>query len=345
MLKSPYPYFGGKRLIADVIWDRFGDVPNYCEPFFGSGAVLLARPHPPQLETINDRDCFVANFWRALQHAPEAVAKHADYPVIEVDKHARHLSLVNNEEFRERMNTDTSYYDPVVAGWWVWGMAIWIGGGWCAGAVTNQIPHLAKGRGINRGPSRQLPVLSSGMGINRQLTAPVCPTADVATDDDLTITPARASLLAYMKRLAERIRRVRVCCGDWTRIMGPSPTTHNGLTGIFLDPPYAFADAKDRSAVYTYDDGSLAHQVRKWAIEHGDDPMLRIALCGYNEHDAAMPDSWELFQWKANGGYGNQGDGLGRENAERETIYFSPHCLKPMALFGAAFEEEDSALM
>ena len=33
------------------------------------------------------------------------------------------------------------------------------------------------------------------------------------------------------------------------------------------------------------------------------------------------------------------------ENAERETIYFSPHCLKPMALFGAAFEEEDSALM
>lgn len=182
------------------------------------------------------------------------------------------------------------------------------------------------------------------MGINRQLTAPVCPAEDIVADDDLTKTSARPALLAYMKALAERIRRVRVCCGDWKRITGPSPTFHNGLTAVFLDPPYAYTDSKDRSAVYAHDDGSVAHEVRKWAIEHGDNPMLRIALCGYKEHDGAMPDTWERYEWKANGGYGNQGDCLGRQNAKRETIYFSPHCLKPMALFGTPFEE-DPALM
>jgi hypothetical protein len=54
------------------VWERFGNVPNYVEPFAGSLAVLLARPTPPRVETVNDKDCYLANFWRALQHDPEA---------------------------------------------------------------------------------------------------------------------------------------------------------------------------------------------------------------------------------------------------------------------------------
>lgn len=73
-LKAPFPYFGGKSKVAPIVWERFGDVPNYVEPFFGSGAMLLARPHDPGTETVNDKDGFVANFWRAVQHDPEAVA-------------------------------------------------------------------------------------------------------------------------------------------------------------------------------------------------------------------------------------------------------------------------------
>jgi DNA adenine methylase len=53
-LRAPFPWFGGKSRVADIVWDRFGDVANYVEPFFGSGAVLLARPHPPRIETVND---------------------------------------------------------------------------------------------------------------------------------------------------------------------------------------------------------------------------------------------------------------------------------------------------
>src|SRR5690348_15182552 len=61
-VKAPFPWFGGKSTVADLVWDRFGNVQNYVEPFFGSGAVLLNRAHPPGTETVNDLDCMVANF-------------------------------------------------------------------------------------------------------------------------------------------------------------------------------------------------------------------------------------------------------------------------------------------
>jgi DNA adenine methylase len=76
-MRAPFPWFGGKSGVTELVWERFGNTPNYVEPFFGRGAVLLARPHQAKIETINDRDCFVANFWRALQADPDAVARHA----------------------------------------------------------------------------------------------------------------------------------------------------------------------------------------------------------------------------------------------------------------------------
>mgnify|MGYP000954199639 FL=1 len=56
LLRAPFPYPGGKSRIADVVWAALGNPRNYIEPFFGSGAVLLARPHAPQIETVNDAD-------------------------------------------------------------------------------------------------------------------------------------------------------------------------------------------------------------------------------------------------------------------------------------------------
>jgi hypothetical protein len=135
-------------------------------------------------------------------------------------------------------------------------------------------------------------------------------------------------LLEYFRALADRLRRVRVCCGDWTRVLGDSPTIKLGVTGVLLDPPYS-AEAGRDPGLYGVEDDSVAHDVREWAIEHGNNPLLRIALCGYeSEHAAGMPDNWEVYRWKAAGGYGSLGNGSGRENAERETIWFSPHCLK-----------------
>ena len=44
-LTAPFPYFGGKAKVADIVWQALGDVNAYIEPFFGSGAVLLNRPN------------------------------------------------------------------------------------------------------------------------------------------------------------------------------------------------------------------------------------------------------------------------------------------------------------
>src|SRR5437868_11847157 len=109
-MKAPFPWFGGKSRAADLIWSRLGDVGNYVEPFAGSLAVLLARPHAPRIETVNDKDCYLANFWRAVQYAPDEVARWADWPVNEIDLHARHRWLVAQAEFRERMRGDPEYF-------------------------------------------------------------------------------------------------------------------------------------------------------------------------------------------------------------------------------------------
>jgi hypothetical protein len=129
-------------------------------------------------------------------------------------------------------------------------------------------------------------------------------------------------LYAWMLALAERLRYVRVCCGDWTRVMGPAVTMRSPANGVFLDPPYTRTErTKD---IYTQE-SDVAEAVRDWATHHGDNPALRIVLCGYEgEHE--MPDTWRQIAWKTHGGYGNNGEGLGRDNKDRERLWLSPHC-------------------
>ena len=58
-------------------------------------------------------------------------------------------------------------------------------------------------------------------------------------------------------------------------------------------------------------------------------------LCGY-EGDYSAPAGWRVVPWKARGGYGSQGDGQGRENARRERLWLSPHCIGAADLFTSA---------
>lgn len=322
-LMAPFPWFGGKSKVAAPIWERLGPVSNYVEPFFGSGAVLLQRPQPfTGPETINDADGFVANAWRAIARDPEATATHADWPVNEVDLHARHAWLVGQRgDLTTRLMGDPEYFDAKIAGWWLWGVCAWIAGGWCSGkgpwqAVDGMLTDtcVQGERNVGQGIKRQLPHLgTAGLGINRQRP-------------HLGDAGRGAFIADWFTALSVRLRDVRVCCGDWTRVMGNSVTIkHAGITGVLLDPPYADTAGRD-GRIYAVDCQQVAHAVREWALAHGDDPRLRIALCGYEgEHD--MPASWSVFTWKANGGYGLQGDKTGRANATRERIWFSPHCL------------------
>ncbi len=364
-LLAPFPWFGGKSRVASLVWERFGDVRNYVEPFFGSGAVLLGRPQPFEgVETVNDADGLLCNFWRALQADPEGVAKLADWPVNENDLHARHLWLVERKEtLQARLEGDPDYFDVKIAGWWVWGMACWIGGGFCSGEGpwrieeaedgTRQLVRSSEAReesqepNAGRGVNRQLVHLSdAGRGVQRrrvhlggeygtgQVGVLKKGAREENADGNGSAGLGERGLLAWMQALAARIKRVRVCCGDWTRVCGgdSGDALHHffacgQLCGIFLDPPYAETASRDPD-IYRKDSASVAHRVREWAIAHGDDPRLRIALCGYDgEH--TMPASWECVRWKSHGGMSMLGHGetRGKANAFRERIWFSPSCL------------------
>ena len=196
-IKAPFPWFGGKRRVAPLVWQRFGDVKNYVEPFLGSCAVLLGRPHYPfvenRIETINDLDCYLANIWRCIKYDPDQTAEYADNWVCEADLHARHRWCYDNHEFRHRMRTEPEYYDCKVGGYWLFGISSWIGDNWCRvkevgkGLIPSDIkeaegyvgvtPHLTdSGKGINRAlpPADHLDqtiphLTDSGKGINRAL--------------------------------------------------------------------------------------------------------------------------------------------------------------------------------
>lgn len=330
MLKAPFPYFGGKSRVAGVIWKRFGRVGNYVEPFAGSLAVLLARPTPFRgWETVNDLDGMISNFWRATRSDPDGVAYHADWPVNENDLHARHAWLVGRKDsLRGNLEGDPEYYDSKVAGWWVWGISCWIGGGFCSGdgpwrvSDADGISILIKDRDrAVSGIHRSLPSIgNSGSGISRKLP-------DVG--DMCKGVNKIGGLHAYFGLLSERLRRVRVCCGDWGRVMGDSalfPSRESTMsTAIFLDPPYAYATGRHRD-LYSEDGPDVSVAVRAWCVAHGDDPRLRICLAGFDgEHE--MPDTWDCVRGIAGRGFGYGGQNRsGYANEGRERLWFSPHC-------------------
>jgi len=354
-LKAPYPYPGGKSSVAPLVWPRLGNVDNYAEPFYGSGAMLLNRPaehfaNGYRVETVNDANRYIVNFWRSVQHAPDKVAEFADWPVHECDLHARHRWLMRSDEataWRAMMVADPDYFDPKIAGWWVWGQCCWIGSGWCNEEFTDREMRPAitgfegqLGRGVNAGGclqvgSLQRPDLAGG---NSNVIG-----GSAVLSWDSTCDARRAWLTDWMRRLSDRLRLVRTCYGHWNRICDSDSTlTRLGTTGVFLDPPYPInrkdTGKKSRAKnVYATDGGAcldeLRDEVLAWCVKWGDNPDIRIALCCYegDGYESLAERGWSVESWEANGGYGNQGrKGEGKaENAKRERIYFSPACVVP----------------
>lgn len=307
--KAPFAYFGGKSAMAPEIWRRLGSPSHYIEPFAGSLAVLLARPDwrpgPRQFtETVNDLDGLLCNFWRAMTAAPEAVAAAADWPVNELDLHARHAHLIaSRAEVTERLRADPRWYDAELAGWWVWGAGAWIGSDWCSRSA------------------RTMPAIGdTGVGVHR-----------IGAGD------RRSCLLALRDRLAY----VRVLCGDWRRSVGRALTTrwnNSGPVAVFLDPPYG--EGSMDYAAGGNAGADVAADVWAWACESWQDrdpsqglAQVRICVAGY-EDGRAVPDGWQVVEWDAalsKGGRYSGATGEARANARRERLWFSPNCLNPDA--------------
>ncbi len=67
-------YYGGKWKLAPWIISHFPPHKNYVEPCGGAASVLLQKPRSP-LETYNDLDGNVVNFFRVLRDQPEELIR------------------------------------------------------------------------------------------------------------------------------------------------------------------------------------------------------------------------------------------------------------------------------
>ncbi len=342
-MPSLFPYFGNKRKVASLVWARLGNVSNYVEPFAGSAAVLLRRPEEHEwwtrTETINDADCYIANFWKALAAEPDEVARlAAGWPVNEALLTSVHLHLVQQRtQMTERIMADPFYYDVQVAAWWLWGVCQYIGADWTSGIgpyTGGRGPSISNG-GTEPGVYRKTPMIGGGhpgKGIHRRRRG--------LTRDLLTSTVEEVAKDAVT--IANRLRNVRVACGDWSRVVGQAAEPNRGhFTGIFLDPPYDPSERRsDLYAVESTRTQPVHEEVRTWALAHGEDTNKRIVYCGYStptEDDLFRQAGWTPIRWKAAGGYGLVGDNRARGNAAREIMWCSPNCLaepdETMSLF------------
>ena len=331
-LKAPFPYFGGKRRAAASVWRALGDPSGYVEPFAGSAAVLLARPEfkGRRVETINDADGWLVNAWRSIQLSPHETAAHAVGPVAEIDYHARLAWLQERRtpDLPAWLEGDPEAHDPKAAGWWLYVTACGIGDPFGPGpwrvidgkfTDTRKLPHLGNaGRGVNR----ELPHLgNAGQGVNREL--PHLGNAGQGVNRELPhLGNAGQGVLAYFDRLAARLARVRITCGDWKRVIQPSVTRSgtggDGTRAIFLDPPYATS-----GDLYAESSAGIGDEVREWCSTSA--AGFRVILCGYDdEHDTLLGHGWEVIEGKSGGGAAYSTNSA---NGRRERLWLSPECI------------------
>jgi len=150
-------------------------------------------------------------------------------------------------------------------------------------------------------------------------------------DDFYPITMPR--LRWWMRLLSARLRHVRICNGDWSRVctngvLHTLSVRSSGFCGVFLDPPYD--NAERAKGLYSADDGSVASACRKWAIEAGKDPRNRIVLSGYDaEHRELLEHGWREYEWYKRDGLLT--GGFNKAFGARERLWASPYCLQPVA--------------
>ena len=197
-------------------------------------------------------------------------------------------------EHGRRLAADPSYCDPMIAGWWVWGISLWLGGpnGFLStdGSVSDRAPKMAADL--------------SGGGVSAQVTGlrGKGPVAHIAIIE------------RHLRDLQDRLHSVIVLNRDWTAgvtngALSTYPTAPGYTRAVLLDPPY-LQDYK----TYESDDGNVARGAYQWAIRNGE--KYRIAYCclrGTFEVPAGWMAETKTFR---------------RTGRNDDMVMFSPACKK-----------------
>lgn len=203
------------------------------------------------------------------------------------DLHARHRWLwERRDQLQGQLESDPDWCDIKVAGWWLWGMANFFTGAFCVREKPNRCKLLCDS---NRG-----------------------------------ITGTTSDPHQWMQELQDRMRRVKVLCGDFKRALTPSVINPNGgNSGVFLDPPY---DGGDTRVYGAQNSASIFQETLDWALANAS-PTVRVVMAGYDTRP--MPEGWRELAWKGHGGHGRRKDNKENTNQDRERLWLSPSCLNP----------------
>jgi len=183
---------------------------------------------------------------------------------------------------------------------------VWIGSGWCPGDGPWRAEPDADGVAT-------FTLGDAGTGVNRKLPH----LGNARTGVNRTISGDRLEWITeWFLRLQDELAAVRVACGDWERICSPGTMTLNGVAAVVMDPPYS-----QTGAVYANDCDQVSGKVRAWCAANGDNPGLRIVLCGHDgEHHDLEAIGWRCVSWEEKSAGGYQG------GDDRERLWMSPHC-------------------
>jgi len=289
-----FPYFGGKRKIADEVWGYLGNPSYYVEPFFGAGAVLFARPHTPKFETINDIDGYVVNFWRSVKHDPETVADETMHICSEIDVLARQRWICEyrrKTDFLENMKHDPEYYDAKIAGYWLYGICNWLGSGFCEKFYYGRIST----------------VVNNNLGTKCQVVS--------ARRQGVFSLARRDNIKGLMQQFYERLRHVVINCGDWERVLSSGNIYISESIAVFLDPPYEHGGD-------LYSNGKRDERIKQKLVKFCNKyaSTVKIVLCGYQgDYDLK---GWHVKKWEARKGYATKENTKHRD----ECLWISPAC-------------------
>lgn len=135
-------WLGNKKRAAEMLWDYYGNINTFVDPFCGSAALIFERPS--RLEgismVINDMDYMLVNTLRALKWDYEKLCEEFDEYVAEANMDSCRIVLerLDYDEFRKMILSSVKNYSLPVAYAWLY--------------LNNSSIHPIKMRGTRKSP-------------------------------------------------------------------------------------------------------------------------------------------------------------------------------------------------
>lgn len=108
-MDTPLKYYGGKQQLADRIISLIPKHKIYCEPFAGGAAVFFHK-QPSEVETLNDTNHELINFYEVCKLDFEALEREISITLHSRELHHRASIIYNNPD----------KFDKIKRAWAVW---------------------------------------------------------------------------------------------------------------------------------------------------------------------------------------------------------------------------------